>query len=118
VRVCPTLEAVNLETPRAAVLRRPSRASSLGRVFGDTEDRQPVPHAQVPEWLAELCRDVEDFRTGRYPSPEYKAGSLAMKLAPDLETYRALLSGETVPRHRLDARYLHLLETWRTASTA
>lgn len=62
------------------------------------------------EQIDALMADVEAERERR--RQESRRTWTAIMLAKDLDTCKALLQGEHVPRHRLDAKWLHLLERW------
>lgn len=61
---------------------------------------------QIDALLAEVAAEPERRRQ------ESRRTWTAIMLARDLDVCRALLQGEHVQRHRLDAKWLHLLERW------
>lgn len=61
------------------------------------------------------------FTTHFYPLTHAEQRELerlkaAMLLATDAATYVDLANGQPIPRHRLNADYLHLLERWERAA--
>lgn len=61
---------------------------------------------QLNELGAAITREPERRRQ------ESRRTWTAIMLAKDLDACRALLQGEHVQRHRLDEKWLHLLERW------
>jgi hypothetical protein len=94
---------------RARLSSRPL-FNSAGRYISEDDAREQAMYDRLgPETYWALL-EAEGRQADR--------GLAAMRLAPDLQTYRALMADEPVPRHRLDQRYAHLLEKWPTSSTA
>ncbi len=72
---------------------------------------------RIPADLAGELRSAAREALGLPDDAEARRGLAAMRLALDLETYRAMMLGQKIPRRRLAPGYLHLLDRWPTTST-
>lgn len=102
----------------AGVTREQQAARDAAELIVFADDRIESPEGIAPppgdytSW-DEYMRDVETDaalehleRTRHLRDEEYRQGMKAMRLAPTLAIYRALVNGERVPREALDPKWV------------